>query len=120
MKREMSYRVILPKDYEKNKDVRYPVIYLLHGQPSSPNTPINLKLSSNTPAVRRHFASHNIIYVIHEGGSGYYTDSATVPNDKYESYFIEEVIPEIEKNFRTKADRQHRIVAGGSMGGYGR
>jgi S-formylglutathione hydrolase FrmB len=115
----MSYRVILPKDYEKNKDVRYPVIYLLHGQPNPPNRPVNLRLSSNTPEVRRYLASHNFIYVIHEGGAGYYTDSATVPDDKYESYFIQEVIPEIEKNFRTKADRQHRIIAGGSMGGYG-
>ena len=54
-----------------------------------------------------------------EGDDGWYTDSATVPNDKYETYIIKELIPEIDKKFRTLADREHRIIAGLSMGGYG-
>ena len=54
-----------------------------------------------------------------EGNDGWYTDSATVPNDKYESYIIRELIPEIDKKFRTLPDRAHRAVAGLSMGGYG-
>ncbi|MDQ3132308.1 MAG: esterase family protein, partial [Acidobacteriota bacterium] len=45
--------------------------------------------------------------------------SATVPNDKYESYIVKELIPEIDKNYRTIPDRNNRVVAGLSMGGYG-
>jgi S-formylglutathione hydrolase FrmB len=54
-----------------------------------------------------------------EGDNGWYTDSATVPNDKYESYIIKELIPEIDKIYRTFADKDHRAIAGLSMGGYG-
>jgi putative tributyrin esterase len=42
-----------------------------------------------------------------------------VPNDKYESYIIKELIPEIDKTYRTIATRDGRIIAGLSMGGYG-
>ncbi len=54
-----------------------------------------------------------------EGNNGWYTDSATVTNDKYESYIISELIPEIEKKYRAKTNREGRAVAGLSMGGYG-
>ncbi len=54
-----------------------------------------------------------------EGDDGWYSDSVSVPNDKYESYIIKELIPEIDGKYRTIADRPHRIVAGLSMGGYG-
>ena len=63
--------------------------------------------------------SANFIIVTPEGEDGWYTDSATKPNDKYESYIIKELIPEVDKKFRTVADRDHRIVAGLSMGGFG-
>ena len=42
-----------------------------------------------------------------------------MPNDKYESYVVQELIPEIDTKFRTLADRSHRAIAGLSMGGYG-
>jgi S-formylglutathione hydrolase FrmB len=50
---------------------------------------------------------------------GWYTDSSTVPRDKYESYILGELIPEIDKRFRTIAERRGRVIAGLSMGGYG-
>jgi S-formylglutathione hydrolase FrmB len=54
-----------------------------------------------------------------EGNDGWYTDSAAEPNDRYESYIVDELIPEIDKKFRTIADKKHRAIAGLSMGGYG-
>lgn len=76
-------------------------------------------MSFASPRIKGFFGRHNFIYVVPEGNRGFYTDSATVSNDKYESYFIQEIIPEVDKNFRTIADRRHRMVAGNSMGGYG-
>ena len=64
-------------------------------------------------------AKYNYIIVTPEGDNGWYSDSATVPNGHYETYITQELIPEIDKNFRTVADRNHRAVAGLSMGGYG-
>ena len=113
--RKVSYRVLLPNEYSdpKNANRRYPVIYLLHGLSGHfDNWTDKTKLTS-------YAGNYDFIIVTPEGDDGWYTDSQTVPNDKYESYIISELIPEIDKKFRTLADREHRIIAGLSMGGYG-
>jgi putative tributyrin esterase len=115
MGRRMPYRIILPLGYGAPKESakRYSVIYLLHGLAGHYDNWTNL-----TKLVQ-YAAPYKFIIVTPEGGDGWYTDSSTVPNDKYESYIIQELIPEIDKKFRTLADRDHRIIAGLSMGGYG-
>ena len=113
--RSVSYRVLLPNGYSdpKSADRRYPAIFLLHGLYGHfDNWTDKTRLAS-------YAADYQFIIVTPEGNDGWYTDSATVSNDKYESYIIQELIPEIDKKFRTKADREHRIIAGLSMGGYG-
>lgn len=114
MAREMPYRVVLPVDYKiSNEKTFYPTVYLLHGLTGSfGNWTDKTKLAE-------YAANYKYIIVMPEGGNGWYTDSATVPNDKYESYIVRELIPEIDKKFRTVADKKHRAVAGLSMGGYG-
>lgn len=111
MARQMPYNVILPANYETDKQARFPVIYMLHGLGGSH------KISS--PKRVKYDAQHRFILVFVEGGMGFYTDSATKPNDKYESYFVNELIAEVDKNFRTDATRRGRAVFGVSMGGYG-
>ncbi len=112
--REMPYRVILPMSYNNsNEKTFYPVIYLLHGLTGHFNN------WTDKTKLAEYVAKYNYIIVTPEGGDGWYTDSTTVPADKYESYIIQELIPEIDKKFRTIADREHRFIAGLSMGGYG-
>jgi S-formylglutathione hydrolase FrmB len=111
MKRDMYYRVILPVGYDQNKEIRYPVVYLLHGMGG------NYRAFSDI--TDEYFGRHDFIIVIPDGARGFWVDSATVPNDKYESHLMQELIPEVEKNFRVIADRQNRIISGTSMGGYG-
>ena len=114
MAREMPYRVVLPIDYKSANDkTAYPVIYLLHGLTG------HFSNWTDSSKLVEHAAKYNYILVTPEGNNGWYTDSATVPNDRYESYIVQELIPEIDKKFRTQADRNHRAVAGLSMGGYG-
>ncbi|MEO6393508.1 MAG: alpha/beta hydrolase family protein [Pyrinomonadaceae bacterium] len=113
MTRQIPYAVVLPQNYESDKQVRFPVIYLLHGLGGS------YKNFVDDPKRLAYYAQHRFIVVSVEGGSGFYTDSATKPNDKYETYIINELIPEIDKNYRTVTDRSGRAVAGMSMGGYG-
>ena len=113
MAREMPYRVVLPFEYNRSKPKTYPVIYLLHGLTGHfDNWTDKTKLAD-------YAAKYNYIIVTPEGNNGWYSDSSTVPNDKYESYIVQELIPEIDKKFRTIADRNHRVIAGLSMGGYG-
>ena len=113
MKRKIPYGVFLPASYDLDKQARFPVVYLLHGLSGSYKT-----FSENRERLEDYPKRHTI-FVLVEGGTSFFTDSATVPDDRYESYFIQELIPEIDKNFRTIAERKGRSVAGVSMGGYG-
>jgi S-formylglutathione hydrolase FrmB len=48
---------------------------------------------------------------------GYYND---IKNEwRYEDFFFDELIPHIEKTYRTKTDKRYRAIAGLSMGGGG-
>ena len=115
MAREMPYRVILPDGYsaQKLRQPGYPVLYLLHGLTGHfDNWTDKTKLVA-------YAQKYKFIIVTPEGNDGWYTDSVSAPNDKFESYIIQELIPEIDKTYRTLADRNHRAIAGLSMGGYG-
>jgi len=115
MGRTLPYRVILPTSYSDKSESgrRYPVIYLLHGLFGHfDNWSTKTKLSD-------YAGQYDFIIVTPEGGDGWYTDSSTVSGDRYESYIIQELIPEIDKNFRTLTDRNDRFIAGLSMGGDG-
>lgn len=113
MGRRMPYRVILPTGYVKDTGKRYPVIYLMHGLfGSSANWTTLTKL----PVYAQNYKA---IIVNPEGENGWYTDSPTKPSNRYESYMIKELIPEIDAKYRTNASRGGRVIAGLSMGGYG-
>ena len=113
--RSIEYRILYPVNYQRegNAEKRFPVIYLLHGL-SGHNS--NWLEKSRVALYATHF---DVFIVMIEGDNGWYTDSATVPTDKYESYIIKELIPEIEQRFRVSREREGRAIAGLSMGGYG-
>ncbi len=113
MNREMPYRVLLPSNYDKQKDSRFPVVYLLHGLFG------HFNLWTEKTKLAEHATKHQIIIVNPEGDNGWYSDSVSNPNDRYETYITEELIPQIDKNFRTFSDRKNRFMSGLSMGGYG-
>ncbi len=111
----LPYNVVLPVDYDQPgaKAKRYPVLYLLHGLTGHyDNWTTRTKLSD-------YAAQYPMIIVTPEGNNGWYTDSATVPTDKYETYILEELIPDVERRYRANATREGRAIAGLSMGGYG-
>ena len=115
MGRDMPYRVVFPGNYEIDggPQKRFAVIYLLHGLTG------NYRNWTDLTKVEEYVRDHSFLIVTPEGGNGWYTDSVANEKDKYESYIIQELIPEIDKNFRTIATRDGRAVAGLSMGGYG-
>lgn len=112
----LPYNVVLPADYarESSKSKRYPVLYLLHGLMGNAGDWV-----SGRARLAEHAAQYPFIVVVPEGRNAWYTDSATVPNEKFESYIVEELIPDVDRRFRTVASREGRAIAGLSMGGYG-
>src|SRR5688500_16384251 len=109
----LPYNVILPTDYDSSRVTRYPVLYLLHGLTGHYSDWLT---RSN---VADYASKYRIIIVMPEGNDGWCTDSASVASDKYESYFIRELMPDVQKRYRTIESRYGRGVAGLSMGGYG-
>jgi putative tributyrin esterase len=112
----LPYHVVLPADYhaDSRKQTQYPVLFLLHGLGGSANDWV-----SERARLAEYAAAHRLIVVVPEGRAGWYTDSAVAPAEKFETYFVEELLPDVERRFRTHARREGRAVAGLSMGGYG-
>jgi S-formylglutathione hydrolase FrmB len=117
----LPYNVILPADYRTSKTTRYPVLYLLHGL-SGHYTDWLTRTN-----IADYASQYRIIVVMPEGNNSWYVDGAPVrtasgserPGDKYESYLLQEVLPDVDKRYRTIQSRYGRAVAGLSMGGYG-
>jgi S-formylglutathione hydrolase FrmB len=111
----LPYRVIVPAHYTSTAQSkeRYPVLYLLHGFGGHYDNWTGLA------KLAEHASAYSFIIVTPEGNNGWYTDSATVPTDKYESYILQELIPDVQSRYRTLESREGRAIAGLSMGGYG-
>jgi S-formylglutathione hydrolase FrmB len=128
LKTTKNYTVYLPDGYKENPDKAYPVLYLLHGAgtPGDQAWQRNGKFQGIADfEIRSGFALEMIIvcpdatspFPNEEGGKyqGYFNR----PDWAYEDYFFQELIPDVEKNFRVKADRGSRAISGLSMGGGG-
>lgn len=111
--RTVSYRVVLPPGYGlvTSRATRYPVLYLLHGWGG------NYDSWLTRSGLARHASEHRLIVVTPEGERGWYTDGAG--GTRYESYLLQDVVADVDRRFRTIAQRRGRGVAGYSMGGYG-
>lgn len=112
--RTLPYNVVLPAGYDRpeSRPSRYPVLYLLHGLTGHyDNWVTKTKLTD-------YAKQYDLIIVTPEGNNGWYSDSATAPADRYESYIVRELIPDVERRYRASTALEARAVEGLSMGGY--
>jgi S-formylglutathione hydrolase FrmB len=108
---QMTYYAFVPKN-SKEAD-RYPVLYLLHGAFDS----YTAWKDHAENIICELVSEYRIIIVTPEGRSfGWYADSRLVKNNQIETYFIKELIPDVEKSFPTNG---RCSIAGLSMGGHG-
>jgi S-formylglutathione hydrolase FrmB len=110
--RDVPLNVILPKGYDGSEG-RYPVLYLLHGYTVHYSSWV---LHSGITQYARHYQE---IIVMPEAGDCWYVNNYANPKLKWQDYFIYDVIPYVDRHFRTVATRNARALAGTSMGGYG-
>ncbi|MGI8495411.1 MAG: alpha/beta hydrolase [Pyrinomonadaceae bacterium] len=118
--------IYLPPDYESEPDKRFPVVYNLTGFTGRGKMLLNDSAFTPNFAERldKLIAAENIKPLIavmpdcftHYGGSQYINSSAT---GNYEDYLNDELVPFVDKNFRTIDDKNSRAVMGKSSGGYG-
>jgi S-formylglutathione hydrolase FrmB len=112
MQKTIPAIVITPDDYSSDKS--YPVVYLLHGYSG------NYKDWTHAPAVLTAADEYGMIMVLPDGGFGsWYLDSPVDPAWRYETYVTRELLPFIDKQYRTIASPKARAITGLSMGGHG-
>src|SRR5215813_1690064 len=109
----LPYIVVLPVGYHSNATTRYPVLYLLHGL-----TGHYTDWTTRTN-IADYAAAYRIIIVMPEGNNSWYIVGVMGASDKYESYILNELNPDVDGRYRTIQSKYGRGVAGLSMGGYG-
>lgn len=121
-----SVIVYLPPGYEKEKKMRYPVVYLLHGYGAKVAgnkmwVPEGGSFVETTSRLITEKKINPMIIVMPDGGNRFggsmYTNSVTIGN--WEDYIVRELVAFIDKNYRTIPRAESRGIAGTSMGGYG-
>lgn len=115
LQRDWPYVVYLPSGYDP-ATLRYPVLYLLHGNGGTRNDWVVFGGIQST--LDSLIASGRIpptIVVMPEAGTTWYVDA----KEKMETAILEDLIPDVERCFSTVTKRDGRLVAGLSMGGYG-
>lgn len=118
LKRDVTYTVYLPEGYETNQRT-YPVTYLLHGYGDSDDGWIQFgEINRLADAAIKEGKIAPMLIVTPDGFKSFYMNAAD-GSMNYEDFFIKELIPHIEKTFKSKTDKRFRGIAGLSMGGYG-
>lgn len=117
MQIEVGYAIYLPSQYAEESERRFPVVYYLHGgRPGNESRSVGLSaflhssMSSGT--------AEPAIYVYVNGGILSHYNFAPL-DSMGEDLFIKELIPFIDSNYRTVADRSGRAIQGFSQGGRG-
>jgi putative tributyrin esterase len=109
--RDMHYLALLPRDYGNGR--RFPVLYLLHGLYG------DYKNWESRTGIESYGKTMSLLIVMPDADDSWYTNSATIPRDKFEDYITQDLISEIDRKYRTIRERSARAIAGLSMGGYG-
>lgn len=109
--------VYTPPGYERNRNARYPVMYLMHGN--------NDVAAGWTWTGRAHIILDNLIaagkaqpmiLVMPWAHAAPFGAPGKKNTEMFERYLVEEVVPLAESRYRTVKDRQSRAIAGLSMG----
>ena len=117
LKRFRRMHVYTPPGYASGQG-KYPIFYLLHGAFDCDD--------SWTSVGRAGFILDNLIaagkakpmvVVMPAGHTGTFTFGRRSPVDEFVQDFVNDIMPYAETHYRVQADRQHRAIAGLSMGG---
>ncbi|MEW6403943.1 MAG: alpha/beta hydrolase-fold protein [Chloroflexota bacterium] len=107
-----EFRIYLPPCYDQMTELEYPVLYLLHGQTFQDDQWV--RLGAATIADQLIISGEAPPFII------------VFPDDRYWNLpagpgfgdrLLELIIPYVDENYRTQADRDHRAIGGLSRGG---
>jgi enterochelin esterase-like enzyme len=113
--RKWSYAVYLPDGYETS-NLKYPVLYLLHGHGQDLYAWVNFgHIQPTADALIARGEMPPAIIVMPDAGMTWFVDR----KEKMETAVIQDLLGDVQRTFRVIDDRKGRVIAGLSMGGYG-
>jgi S-formylglutathione hydrolase FrmB len=107
-----KFYAVLPDGYSKTQE-RYTTVYLLHGFSGDYTNWVK-----QTDLIK-YLKEYNYIVICPDGKNSWYTNSSVLQNANFEDLIIKEIIPFVDKKYRTRQSKFNRAIAGLSMGGYG-
>lgn len=111
----------LPPDYEKTKSQRYPVLYAHDGQnlfdPRTAFAGVDWAVDETADSLIRAGKMQPVIIVGVANTADRVSEYTSARGRDYAAFLIDEVKPFIDKNYRTRPDRDHTAVMGSSLGG---
>ena len=124
LKAHRAYTIYLPKSYEVNPEKKYPILYLLHGVMGTNEGWCRDRRAGGVlgQLIASGEACDVIVVSPNAGGNiyaGVWNGYFNMPGWAYEDFFYQEFLPYIESKYRVIGDKQHRAIAGLSMGGGG-
>jgi endo-1,4-beta-xylanase len=117
VRQEVSALVYVPPGYEASSDRRYPVVYWLHGMCGHAWNGSGF-VHELDDAIHGNQAPPMIAVLVNGMSDSYYFDS---PDGRWpiESVIVKDLVPYVDRTYRTIAKPEARAVQGFSMGGFG-
>ena len=122
--------VYTPYGYETNPKAKYPVLYLLHGAGGDEEAWSSMGRTAQIldNLIEKGLAKPMIVVMPNGNPNQQAAQTFGLPTTEYDwrdpanrnlyvQSLVEEIVPFIEKNYRTVAKKSHRAIAGLSMGG---
>lgn len=114
---EVSYLVYLPPGYESGTK-RYPVVYWLHGLGGTQRAAAMSFVPPFDAAVKAGTVPPAIVVLVNGMVNSFYCDWADGKRP-VESVIIKDLVPHVDRTYRTIAKPEGRLIQGFSMGGFG-
>lgn len=116
-KEDVGYCIYLPPGYDQEADTQYPVIYNLHGAGDNELHGFDDVRVLQDGIVEDRWPP--IIVVLANGGMRTFYKDSHDGRFMSETLIIDELIPHIDKTYKTISERKGRCIEGHSMGGRG-
>jgi S-formylglutathione hydrolase FrmB len=112
---QVGYNICLPPQYKEGGQERFPVIYYLHGYEGHESSYLEYTSYWKAAVARTGPA---ILVFVNGGETSFFSDApdGSMPG---ETVFVRELVPHIDRRFRTDTNSSGRSLHGYSMGGFG-